>query len=220
MHRRELLTALGAAGLLGFNREAAAAPRQGAPAFNGLTTGVGDLPRLSRARSRSISPENFTGEKGGGGRATTGTGERAARDLGPGWKISPSVRIAAGDLFTLAQIEGPGAIQHIWMTPTGNWRFSILRIYWDGETTPSIEAPVGDFFASGWGRYAPDQLAGHRRQSRQRVQQLLDDAVPPVVPHHAGEHRRRGHDALLSDRPHTTRRSPTMRRTCTRSSGA
>ncbi len=39
------------------------------------------------------------------------------------------------------------------MTPTGHWRFSILRVYWDGETTPSIEVPVGDFFASGWGRY-------------------------------------------------------------------
>ena len=39
------------------------------------------------------------------------------------------------------------------MTPTGHWRFSILRVYWDGETTPSIEVPVGDFFASGWGKY-------------------------------------------------------------------
>ena len=121
--------------------------------FNGLTTGVGDLFRLSRAKSRSISPENFTGAKGQGGRATTGTGANAARDLGQGWKISPSVKIAPKQVFTLAEIAGPGAIQHIWMTPTGHWRFSILRVYWDGETTPSIEVPVGDFFASGWGRY-------------------------------------------------------------------
>jgi hypothetical protein len=64
------------------------------------------------------------------------------------------VRIAAGTTFTLAEIQGPGAIQHIWMTPTGNWRFSILRFYWDGETEPSIEVPVGDFFASGWGEFA------------------------------------------------------------------
>jgi hypothetical protein len=41
------------------------------------------------------------------------------------------------------------------MTPTGNWRFSILRFYWDDETTPSVEVPVGDFFGMGWGVYAP-----------------------------------------------------------------
>ena len=40
------------------------------------------------------------------------------------------------------------------MTPTGNWRYSILRMYWDGELQPSVEVPVGDFFASGWGDYA------------------------------------------------------------------
>lgn len=52
-------------------------------------------------------------------------------------------------------MEGPGAIQHIWMTPTGNWRFSIIRIYWDDEKEPSVECPVGDFFCMGWGIYAP-----------------------------------------------------------------
>jgi hypothetical protein len=40
------------------------------------------------------------------------------------------------------------------MTPTGTWRYSILRFYWDGEASPSVEVPVGDFFASGAGRYA------------------------------------------------------------------
>jgi Protein of unknown function (DUF2961) len=122
--------------------------------FNGITTGMGDLHRLSKAKTRSISPENFTGEKGRGGMAKEGTGANAARDLGQGWKVSPSVRIKPKQVFTLAEITGPGAIQHIWMTPTGNWRFSVIRFYWDGETTPSVEAPVGDFFASGWGRYA------------------------------------------------------------------
>jgi hypothetical protein len=133
---------------------AAQAQQRAARPFDGLTTGVGDLYRLSNARTRSISPENFTGEKGRGGMATEGTGANAARDLGRGWKVSPSVRIEPGQTFTLADIKGGGAIQHIWMTPTGNWRFSILRMYWDGETTPSVEVPVGDFFASGWGRYA------------------------------------------------------------------
>jgi len=123
--------------------------------FNGLGLNMGNLSRLSAAQSRSISPENFSGEKGKGSMATEGTGARAAADLGQGWKISPSIHIQPGQTFELANIEGPGAIQHIWMTPTGNWRFNILRIYWDNQEQPSVECPVGDFFASGWGSFAP-----------------------------------------------------------------
>ena len=122
--------------------------------FNGLGLHLGNLSRLSKAKSRSISPENFKGEKGKGGMATEGTGARAARDLGSGWKVSPSVEIKAGETFTIAEIEGPGAIQQIWMTPTGCWRFAILRCYWDDAEFPSIECPLGDFFASGWGEFA------------------------------------------------------------------
>ncbi len=122
--------------------------------YNGLNLGLGNLSRLSKAKSRSLSPENFTGEKGKGGMATEGTGAGCARDLGRGWKISPSVRIAPKQVFELANIEGPGAIQQIWMTPTGTWRYCILRVYWDGEETPSIEVPIGDFFGMGWGQYA------------------------------------------------------------------
>jgi len=126
----------------------------GAEGFNGLDLNLGNLYRLSRAESRSISPENFTGEKGKGGMATSGTGANAARELGRGWKISPSVEIKSRTTLTLAEINGPGAIQQIWMTPTGVWRWSILRMYWDGEEKPSVECPVGDFFACGWGKYA------------------------------------------------------------------
>ena len=88
------------------------------PSYNGLDQNMGNLSRLSHAQSRSISPENFTGEKSMGGMATQGTGAEAARDLGQGWKISPSVKIESKKLFTLAEIKGPGAIQHIWMTPS------------------------------------------------------------------------------------------------------
>ncbi len=125
------------------------------PASTQLATGLGDLFRLSHAESRSISPENFTGEKGKGGMATEGTGANAARDLGQGWKISPSVKIKPGETFVMADITGPGVINHIWMTPTGTSRFTIFRIYWDGEKQPSVETPVGDFFASGWGGTYP-----------------------------------------------------------------
>jgi len=123
--------------------------------FNGLGMNLGNLSRMSSAKTRSISAENFTGEKGKAGMATEGTGAHCARDLGQGWKISPSVRIEAGETFTLCDIDGSGAIQHVWMTPTGHWRFAILRIYWDDQETPAVECPIGDFFACGWGRYAP-----------------------------------------------------------------
>ncbi|HVQ28361.1 MAG TPA: glycoside hydrolase family 172 protein [Vicinamibacteria bacterium] len=119
-----------------------------------VTPGLGGLSRLSKAKTRSISPENFTGEKGKAGMATEGTGAKDARDLGRGWKISPSVRIKPGETFTMGEVQGEGTIQHIWMTPTGPWRHFIFRVYWDGEASPSIETPVGDFFASGWGGYA------------------------------------------------------------------
>ena len=123
--------------------------------FSGLGMNMGNLSRLSSAETRSISPENFTGAKGKGGMATEGTGASCARDLGQGWKVSPSVGIEAGESFELADIQGPGAIQQIWMTPTGHWRFSILRIYWDDQEQPAVECPVGDFFACGWGKFAP-----------------------------------------------------------------
>ena len=130
--------------------------------FNGLDMNMGSLSRLSDAKTRSISPENFNGEKGKAGMADPADKDKpnvanaanAARDLGQGWKVNPYIRIKPGETFTLADIEGPGAIQHIWMTPAGKWRYSILRIYWDGETDPSVEVPVGDFFGMGWGTYS------------------------------------------------------------------
>lgn len=119
--------------------------------FNGLDLGLGNLYRLSPAKTRSISAENFTGAKGQGGMAIEGTGAECARDLGQGWKVSPSVNIAAGQTFTVAEIDGPGAIQHIWLTCfPESWRHMILRMYWDDEDTPSVETPLGDFFCNGW----------------------------------------------------------------------
>lgn len=118
-----------------------------------LGSSLGSVFLTSNAKTRSISPENFSGEKGKAGTATEGTGKNASRDLGQGWKVSPSVVIKSKTTFTLGEIKGPGCIQQIWMTPTGNFRKSILRFYWDGEAEPSIECPVGHFFACGWGKY-------------------------------------------------------------------
>ena len=123
--------------------------------FNGLGLNLGNLSRTSSAKTRSISPENFTGEKGKAGMSEDGPAKSAARDLGKGWKVSPYVRVAAKSTFTLAEITGPGAIQQIWLTPAplDKTRWNILRFYWDDETEPSVECPLGDFFACGWGRY-------------------------------------------------------------------
>src|SRR5947209_722589 len=125
--------------------------------FDGLNMNLGNLYRLSGAKTRSIGPENLTGEAGKGGMATleNGTARNNARELGQGWKVNPYLIIQPSQTITLAEINGQGALQHIWMTITGNWRFSILRFYWDDEEYPSVEVPAGDFFGMGWGEYAP-----------------------------------------------------------------
>ena len=116
---------------------------------------VPDLARLRPVRTRSISPENPDGAKGGGARAVDGTGAHAARDLGRGWKVSPSVHIPPRTTYPLAEIDQPGRITHLWMTANPSlWRALVLRAYWDGAEEPAIQVPLGDFFANGWGRFA------------------------------------------------------------------
>ena len=131
--------------------------------FNGLNTDLGNIYRLSDAQTRSISAENYTGEKGKGGMAkpelpatrNVNNASWAARDLGETWKVNPYINIDPKETITIADIEGPGAIQQMWLTTNGLWRWTILRIYWDDEPTPSVECPMGDFFCMGWNEYAP-----------------------------------------------------------------
>jgi len=125
--------------------------------YNGLENNMGNLWRLSNAETRSISPENMKGERGKGGMADIKPDhhDHAARDLGHGWKVLPSIQIKSKETYEMANIDGPGAIQHIWATATGKWRNLIFRIYWDGQEHPSVECPIGDFFCVGWGKYVP-----------------------------------------------------------------
>ena len=165
--------------------------------FNGLGMGLGTLSRLSTAQTRSISAENPTGEPGRGGMATKGTGAIPARELGQGWKVSPSIEIAGGETATLADVEGSGAIQHIWLTVhPRHWRSLVWRIWWDDEETPSVETPLGDFFCSGWGErcnvsslaVAVNPAGGFncywempfRRRARVTVENLSPDPVPAL----------------------------------------
>ena len=110
--------------------------------------GVSGLSQLSDAKSRSISAENPSGASGQGGRASAGTGASAARELGVGWKVSPSIEIPPGSVATLAEISGSGTIRHIWMALLENVKLRnlILRIYWDASDRPAVETPLGDFF--------------------------------------------------------------------------
>jgi hypothetical protein len=103
--------------------------------------------------SRSINAENRTGAPGAAARAASG--------LGPGRKGSPAVSLPAGETLTLAEIEGPGVIRHIWLTVTDRTehgpfvlRDLVLRAYWDGSDLPSVEVPLGDFFCNGFGTRA------------------------------------------------------------------
>ncbi len=129
--------------------------------FDGIT-------RLSHAKSRSISAENVYGEKGRGGMADLHEPQpevvkigqpweenyEPAKHMGLGWKVRPCLLIPPHTKVTLVDVDGPGVIQQIWMTCSGTWRTSILRFYWDDCEYPAVECPIGDFFASGWEKFA------------------------------------------------------------------
>ena len=115
---------------------------------------LGSLMTLRRESSRAINAENPTGEPGRGG--------IAASELGPSRKGSPCLRnIPSGETVTLADIDGPGCIRHIWITVDEKTtdadcfvlRDLVLRFYWDDESEPSVECPLGDFFCCGWQEY-------------------------------------------------------------------
>ena len=102
-------------------------------------------------RTFSISPENFTGEKGKGGMCPLeeGSANNAARELGLGWKVNPYIVLKAKEVQVLADVKGQGAIKHIWMTDSAKYgRQLIIRIYFDEAKKPQVECPVTDFFCN------------------------------------------------------------------------
>lgn len=112
--------------------------------------GLGSLPLLGDFETRSISAENPNGEKGGGAKAIPDGG--AARELGKGWKVRPCITLEPESTTTLAAIEGPGEIRHIWITADPkSYRDCVLRFYWDESPQPAVEVPLGDFFCNGHG---------------------------------------------------------------------
>jgi len=99
-----------------------------------------DLPRLSDVKASRASSADPTG---------------ANNDF---------VGIPAGDTKVIFDVNGPGCIRHLWVTlkskstrisgePDYHLRWIVVRMYWDGEETPSVEAPLGDFFGLGHATY-------------------------------------------------------------------
>lgn len=75
----------------------------------------------------------------------------------PNWKNGngDARPIPPGNTLTLAELNGPGRIAHIWFTIADSEKFYgkklVLRMYWDGEKSPSVESPLNDFFCEGHG---------------------------------------------------------------------
>ena len=116
-----------------------------------LGSSLENIAGLRSEQSRSITAENPDGEVGAGG--------KEASNLGIGRKGRPCINLSKGDETTLVDIDGPGIIRHIWITVTDATdsgdhvlRDLVLRAYWDNESDPSVEVPLGDFFANGHGQ--------------------------------------------------------------------
>ena len=116
----------------------------------GIGDGLSSAPFLTGGKTRSISAENPDGAPGSGGKASS--------PLGRGRKGRPCIELPRGRETVLAQVSGSGVLQHFWVTVTDRTdagyfvlRDLVLRMYWDGEKQPSVEVPLGDFFANGFG---------------------------------------------------------------------
>jgi D-arabinan exo alpha-(1,3)/(1,5)-arabinofuranosidase (non-reducing end) len=127
-----------------------------------LWRGLGSTPLLGDVRTRSLSAENPTGEKGAGAQSVPDPTDpnlphsAAATDLGKGWKVRPFIQIPPGATKTIADVAGSGVVRHIWMGHSAKQpREVALRFYWDGEKSPSVEVPLCDFFAVGHGIQSP-----------------------------------------------------------------
>ena len=118
---------------------------------------LSSLSKLSKAQTRSISPENVYGKKGGGGMTKPGELSKDVARIcqvahwekmgfssdfsrgGQGWKVRPCISLPANVVTTIMDVDGPGVIQHMWFTfESTNYRDIIMRIYWDHEKDPSV----------------------------------------------------------------------------------
>ncbi len=139
--RRKLLGGIVSAGaIVGLTGAAAPAHAADGPAGNGeIPEGLLDLARLRSYKARRSSSWDRSGGNG------------------------DSVPVPAGKSVTLLDVTGAGVITHVWFTinsPDPNHlKNLVLRMWWDGESTPSVEAPIGDFYGLTLGEYFTYQSA-------------------------------------------------------------
>jgi hypothetical protein len=121
-----------------------------------LTGGLATLLAQGCAGTAAGTDELYRLQPGRGCRVSSSdpdwrNGNRDARPISP------------GETLTIAEIDGPGVIRHIWFTINAEdpryGRSLTLRMYWDGQEAPAVESPIGDFFAVGHGakRYLDSQ---------------------------------------------------------------
>jgi hypothetical protein len=142
--RRKLLGGMvSAAALLGLNAATAAAS---APAAATTPTGQAEMPEelFAQARLRDYKTRRSSSWDRTGGN----------RDAFP---------VEPGQEFTLLETSGAGVVTHMWFTIASpdpmHLKNLVLRAWWDGESTPSVETPIGDFFGLGLGEYFVYQSA-------------------------------------------------------------
>lgn len=109
---------------------------------------VTDLTRIDPVLdSRACTFENPTGARGAGGAEANGRKGRPFKELEP------------GELVTLADVDGPGVVRHIWMTfppaPPEVMRAMVIEVFYDGADEPSVSVPAVDFFGVAMGRPQP-----------------------------------------------------------------
>lgn len=128
--------------------------------------GISGITKLTNGTTRLFTAENVYGEKGRGGMAdltelpqpeVKKIGQKwdgpckYARDMGIKWKERPFITLPAESRTVIVDAKGPGRITHVWVTLDPKiYRDVILRICWDGESEPSVESPIGDFFCCGF----------------------------------------------------------------------
>src|SRR4051812_36116506 len=99
--------------------------------------------------------------------------------------------VAPGEALTLLDEAGPGLITHVWVTIASDDPYHlkalVLRMYWDGESTPSVEVPIGDFFGLGLGEYHLYQSTALSGQFRQGAELFHAHAVSEARAHHGDQ---------------------------------
>ena len=108
--------------------------------------------------------------------------------------------IAPGETLTVLDESGPGLITHLWFTIAADDPYQlkalVLRIFWDAESSPSVETPIGDFFGLGLGDYFIYQSVPLRSAPIKLLNSFFPHALSKARPHHHDQRRQRTVDAF------------------------